>query len=340
MQTKYDPALATDLYTGNNFAEVCRILGWDRKKAEHCRKILAANGVPSEKPAFTSDKKNDEDFSWRKASGIVKSMQELSKSASRSQDEATIRFDNADKPIMILPIADWHFGSYASDYDLIEKFTDLIVNTPGLYIAIVGDMGQFAIKMRGVLEMMDNALPPKLQTRFIESWLAEVAPKVLWSTWDNHGSTRFEDATGIDQYGELFSRNVIYFNHIGHVDIAVNDVDPYRIATSHFFKGKSTETNMFNGMMKYLRITCPEREMAIAGDIHKPGHAQYTEGGEIKTVINTGTMQTSSGYAKRYFTLKTFPDFPCFTLHHKRHAITPYWSVYDMLESQGIIIHG
>lgn len=601
---------------------------------------------------YTSDKKDGSSFHWRDASKILQDVQHLNTKASWTQDTAHFDFSHRTRPLMVLPIADWHFGSLGSDYRLIEQFTDTILNTPDLYIGIVGDMLQMSIKMRGILEISDNAISPKLQMRFLESWMSDIESKVLWSTWDNHcflpgtealtqrgwidfqfledkdkiaqfdragnitfaspqkiwkddysgdmydfevynhrqvvtanhhvvrkgllwktpadqidalcsnelflegmsedqigvdyeddlirlimwtcmdgtvllnhkmkknyrvqfklsrpekiealcslldrmgvpytykpatlsssnkmqpyyiriystwakkiaaltglgpekkipfdfsrvnlrqleiiletleitdattcsnsiewttiskpnvdiiqqacvlngyrshyrpllnavggfpshalsyyvsikrknidrptpatiktfsyegkvycvtmplgtivtryegkvaftgnSQIREEDATGFSNYANIFSRKVTHFNGIGHMEIEVGG-ETYRIATSHKFRGGRTETNCLNGLSKYLRLTAPYMEMAIGGDTHVCGYAQYPEGGEIKTVLNTGTLQTNSGYAKRYCTLTTLPEFPCFLLRHDRHRIVPFPSLEDML---------
>ena len=281
------------------------------------------------------DKKDGSSFHWRDATKVLKDLQSVNTKASWTQDRARFDFSNRTSPLLVLPISDWHFGSLGSDYALIEEFTDLILNTPDLYIGIAGDMQQMAIKMRGVLEVSDNALSPKMQNRFLESWLSDIESKVLWSTWDNHAQERQENATGFSTYADLFSRKVVHFNGIGHMEIVVGS-ETYRIATSHKFRGGRTESNSLNGLMKYLRLTAPYMEMAIGGDTHVFGYAQYPEGGEIKTVLNCGTLQTNSGYAKRNCTLTTFPEFPCFMLRHDKHKIIMFPSIEDMMQCNGL----
>lgn len=288
-----------------------------------------ADPLPGERE-FTWDKKDGSSFHWRDASALVQTMQSVYHTASWKQDRASIDFSNRTTSLKIIPISDWHFGSFGTDYSLVEKFTDLILSTPDLYVCIIGDFQQMAIKMRGVLEMMDNALTPAMQNRFLESWFAEISHKVLFATYDNHSVERQENAVGFSTYADIFSRKVVYFNGIGHVDIEVGS-ETYRIATAHKFKGGRTQTNCMNGLMAYLRLTAPYMEMAIGGDTHVFGYAQYPEGGEIKTVLNCGTLQTNSGYAKRFCTLTTLPEFPCFMLRHDRHRIVPFPSLEDML---------
>lgn len=296
------------------------------------RQAEPVSTVVEKAPDFETDKRADT-FNWREACKAVRGMQDLAATASRSQDRGVIDFSHWERPLLVVPVSDWHFGSYGSDYKAIEEDTDLILNTPDLHICIIGDMLQMAIKMRNVLEMMDNALPPKLQFRFLESWLTEIQHKVLFSTWDNHSVMREEAVTGISHYAEIFSRKVIWFNGIGEPDVQVGK-ETYKLVVSHHFRGRSY-LNPLHAQMRHLRMEAQEREIAIQGDTHIPGLMQYAESGKMRTVINCGSHQTNSGFAKRFFSLKTWQVFPCFALHHDAHKVVPFWSVADMLRAYG-----
>jgi hypothetical protein len=331
---------AQELVQNKEFRALCRLhsstylsnqFGCGRTTILKARHIIEATESAGQRtPADLSDKAVNE-FCWRDANRVIQDVQSLAKSASQSQDTARIDFSHLTEPMLVIPISDWHFGSYGSDYKTIEEDTDLILQTPGLYTCIIGDMLQMAIKMRNVLEMMDNALTPKLQIRYLESWLKEIEHKVLFSTWDNHAVMREEAVTGISHYAEIFSRRVIWFNGIGEPDILVGG-ETYRLVVSHRFRGNSI-LNPVHAQMRYLRMEGNDRELAIQGDTHVPGYMQYVEGGHVRTVINCGSHQTNSGFAKRHFSVKTWQVFPCFALHHDEHKIVPFWSVKDMLRA-------
>ena len=278
-------------------------------------------------PAITTDKKEGV-FNWREVLEPIQVLQELKQKSSKSQDVANWSIQT-DKPIAVVVIGDWHMGSWGTDYELFKQCTEEIINTPNLYVIIVGDMLQMAIKLRGVLEVTDNLLPPKWQMAFLESWLIEIKHKVICSTWDNHSVMREENATGFSMYSEIFSRHTIFHNHIGHIDLHVGK-QTYKVAASHHFRGRS-ELNPCHSPMKYMRYQAHDREIAVQGDYHLPGIIKYTEGGREKVAMVCGSLQTNSGYAKRFFTLTTHPKFPCFTLDPKEHLITPYWSVKEWL---------
>src|SRR5690606_2713981 len=110
------------------------------------------------------------EFNWREANQHIAGMQELKHKASWSQDTATIRIDT-DEPICVLALSDTHIGDWATNHQMLEEITDEILATPNLYVALLGDLAQTAIKLRSVAEVTSNMLPPDLQLAYIDSWL-------------------------------------------------------------------------------------------------------------------------------------------------------------------------
>jgi hypothetical protein len=281
---------------------------------------------------IVTDKKVEE-FNWRDWIDPVKKMQELAHKGSGGQDFANWRI-KTDKEICVLVLGDTQLGSWATNYDQFMQITDDILNIDDLYVILVGDLAQTAIKMRGVLEVMDNLIPPKFQMKFLDSWLHEIKHKVICSTWDNHSVMRQENAVGYSDYAEMFKRHTIYFGHIGHIDIQVGDI-VYKWAVSHFFTGKSL-LNPLHAPMRYMRHEGQDRDIAAQGDFHRAGIMKYQEGMRDRVAMVCGTIQTDSGYGKRFFSLKTTDNFPCVTLNPHTKIVSPYWSVREWLEARKV----
>lgn len=319
-------------------AEVAELLdlGWQTYADRHpertrdaCRvkhnETLRQRAARSTAPIEAIDKKRGL-FNWRDANRILGDLQTLRREASYSQDRALIKIDT-DEPIAIVMLSDTHIGSWATDHELFESITDEILETPNLYVGLLGDLAQMAIKLRGVAEVTDNMLPPELQLEYLDSWLAEIADRVLFATWDNHAVEREEAQSGISAFARLQNRRLVYHAGIGHPDIQVGD-EVYRLAVSHRFPGRSID-NPVHAVMRYLRRDGHDREIGVQGDSHVPGIAKFTHGPTTKIAINSGSIQTNSGYAKRWFSLTTHPVFPCLVLHPDHHMATPLWSVAE-----------
>lgn len=289
--------------------------------------------TPPEMPAVEWDK-HDIDFHWRDVLGPLEELQEIAKAASGSQDRAIIRLET-DKPAPVLFLADTHIGSWGTSYRTLAEIVDTIQRS-GLWVACLGDLLQMSIKLRNVLEISDNALPPRLQMRFLGSLLEDLAPQVLWSTYDNHSVMREESATGFSQYAELFKEKVIYHSGIGHVDLVVG-AETYRIASAHRFRGNSY-LNPTHGQMRYGRFEGLDRELIVAADSHRPAIQTYTDGPMTRIAVNCGTLQTDIGYAKRHFSLFTHDWMPVVVeFWPDRHLMQPYASLGQYLATRAIV---
>jgi predicted phosphodiesterase len=275
-------------------------------------------------PDIQTDKKDNDGIDWRTMFDGAEVFKNLIKQHSKSQDEAVWKI-KTNKPICIIVISDTHIGSWGTDHNLVKTIIDEIVNTPNLYVILAGDLTQMAIKMRSVAEVSDNLLPPKWQYKVLESIMKEIKHKVIAATWENHAAEREEKQIGYSPTSVMLEDNVIYFSGIGHLTAIVGK-QQYEIGVSHLFRGRSMY-NPIHSQMRYMRMEAPHLDVCVAGDSHVPAMIQFPEAGKIKVAINGGSTQTSSSYAKRYFSLKTFPCFPCFTLDPKKHMVTPYWSV-------------
>lgn len=275
-------------------------------------------------PAAVSDKKIGE-VSWREMCEAAQHMQALKKKASWSQDYATIPLGDGKSPVILLGFGDTHIGAYGADYGKFIEITEEIKNTPNLYVALMGDLTEMAIRLRGVLEVTSQVLTPEMQEAFLEAWLDEIAHKVAFATWDNHAVMRQEAQAGVSGVKRMLSRRFVYHNGIGHSDLQVGK-QVYKAAASHKFRGGS----MFNRMHaqgRYVRQEANDRELVLMADIHTYGFTYTEDGGQERVYITGGTLHENSGYAKRFFSLKTSPSFPCVVLHQDSHQMVPFKTV-------------
>lgn len=305
---------------GHTGASIVTMLGVSRGTVSNVKKRMESE------PSLQEGKKIGATH-WREIIPWVEQGQAIRHQASNSQDYADIVLGKGKSPIILATLSDMHIGSIGADHRLLEQFTDEIINTPNLYVALLGDYAEFAVSMRSIAEITGQILNPATQLKFVESWLKEISPKVAWATHDNHGTMRGEKFIGSDMWSDIFGRRVVYHGNIGHVNIKVGK-QTYKIASSHKFRGSSM-LNPAHACMRYLRMEAPDCEMAMMGDTHVPMAAKYREGGATRVVINTGNLHLKSSYGKRHFSLSEHPFFPCSILWHDRHDITPLWSVSE-----------
>lgn len=333
MQEHYNLMAVTNKLSREGLGNATARVSWVAEEGHE--RDISPFPEPEAPPAysdFTSDKKIGH-FNWRDATKLMRQMQQMQKDASWSQDYSTIRFlEHVTEPICVTSLCDLHMGSWATDYDTLERVSDELLSIPNLYAILIGDEEQMSIKMRNVAEVQDALLTSPLQHAFFESWMDEMQSKILASCWENHATMREEAATGFSYSSEIKKRRVIYHDNIGHTDIQVGS-QGYSFAISHVFRGRSMY-NPVHGQMRYGRHEGQDREILMAGDSHTPGIMEYWEAGRKRIGINGGTAQVNSGYGKRHFSLKTAAIWPCVVLYPDRHMAVPYWSVAEYLASR------
>lgn len=285
----------------------------------------------TELPTFP-DKKEGK-VSWREWTSIALEMQKLKARASHSQDKGVVDFSARTKDMCLIPLCDWHMGSWGTDYAEWMSFTDSLLADEDVFLCSLGDMTQMSIVFRSMLELSDNLFPPQTQQEIHESWLDEVGARMLFGTWDNHSVMREEKAVGYSRYAKAYSDRCLYFNGIGHVDLKLNN-ETYRIAASHKFRGSSF-INPTHSQMRYLRMEGHDREIALAGDSHVPAITKYVEGPRLLQALNGGSMQVNSGYGKRHFSLTTWKEWPCIVFSASSHVATPLFTVQEWLSMKG-----
>lgn len=271
--------------------------------------------------AIRSDKKKA-DFKWREWGEHAERTQELYKRASQTQKFARIELGDGKRPAVLLPFSDQHIGSRGTTYKEFRRMTDEILSTSDLYVGLIGDVLEFAIKLRSVAEVCAQIFGPDKQMQFVEDWFEEIKPKVAFATWCNHTLEREEKFAGFSFIKHLMGKSVVFFDGIGHADIVVGK-QTYAIAASHKFRGYSY-MNACHAGARYMRFQGVDREIAIMGDIHQPAFAHYYDGPRERLSLVAGTLNVDSVYANRYFSIFTQAHYPCIELAHDAHQFTPF----------------
>lgn len=274
-----------------------------------------------------------EQVSWREMNTHLRGIQTIRKRSSVSNSQASFVFETSE-PICIIALSDTHIGSIATDHDALERLTDEILAIPNLYVGLLGDLLDFAVKLRGVGEVQSDILNSEMQVAYLVSWLEEIAHRVCFASWGNHDVEREEVLLGTSRLGRtLADRNIVYYGGIGKAAFFVGK-QTYRMAVSHAFRGHSIY-NPVHGGQRYATLTDADVDIVMSGDSHVPGVLQWTHGDRHKIAINTGSLKTHDSYARRYFSLHTHPVFPCLVLRPDEYMATPYWSIREWMLATG-----
>lgn len=282
-------------------------------------------------PVIYHDKKKA-DFNWREWADHAISTQDLYKRASQTQKFATVEIP-AKEPILVMPFSDQHIGGRGVDYKEFIRLTNFIIDTPNLYVILHGDEAEFAIKLRSVAEVCAQLFDPTKQNQFIDQWFDEIKHKVICATWCNHVQEREEKQSGVSTKKLSFAPKTVYFDGIGHLDLKVGS-ETYKITVSHKFRGFSYQNPCHAGM-RYMRFEGSDREIAIMGDIHQPAYICYADGKTERLSLVSGTLNISSAYAERYFSLFTKSNYPVIVFRHDEHQFTALPSLDRWLKLKG-----
>jgi len=285
--------------------------------------------VADRTPVLVESDKKTAEFDWEEWCEWIEDGQELQKKASKNHTQANIRLGDGTKPVILFQLGDTHIGSWGADYALLRSITKEICETEGVYVALMGDLIEMAINMRGVTEVMGQVLSPSNQMDFLRSWLKRIMPKVAFSCWGNHETDREEKFSGLNSVRDMFAGEAVYFGGIGQPDIHVGE-QTYRAAASHKFRGASIFDANF-GPKRYMRMESSDREIGFQADLHRPAISQYYESGTVRLAMTSSTLQLKSQYAERYFSIFTLPIFPCVVLRHDRHEFIPFWNLQAAL---------
>jgi hypothetical protein len=318
-----------DLAAGMTYSQIVQRRNTSIGTIAKAKKSLGLQVERSETPAVVSDKKIGS-FNWEEWNEWIESGQKLRKKASFSQDFAKIQLGDGKSPVIVANIADLQIGCWGVDYEKLRILTQEILETPNFYVILGGDLVQMAIKMRSVLEVTAQVMPPEQQIRFLESWLEKIWSKVVCSCWCNHGVEREEKAAGLSSVKNLLASKSVYFNGIGHPDIIVGS-QTYKCTLSHRYRGSSIFDSTF-GPKRYMRMEANDREIAFQSDLHRPAISEYFESGMHRLAMTCGTIQTNSGFAKRYFSLFTQEVFPSVVLHPDEHKFVPFWNLQSAVK--------
>lgn len=274
-------------------------------------------------PVIVEDDTSIEDISWRDMIPAMEQMKSLRKRNSGSSHFIDVEVSTKD-PICIIPFGDVHIGAIGTDYNLFTKITEEIINTPNLYIILMGDELDLAIKLRSIAEVMTSLLTPELQVQFMKSWLHEIKHKVLFAVQGNHDA-RIKQLSGVDVPKNIIKKVVPYSTGICHVNLKVGDIT-YKVAAAHKFPGHSM-WNVNHANKKYGTMQYPEGDIFLGAHTHRPGAAFDWESGKLKVYINSATLKTEDSYASTWFSILTTPIYPCVVVDPKQKLISPFVSV-------------
>lgn len=135
-------------------------------------------------------------------------------------------------PVCITHIGDLHCGGSGVNYPLAREHAELVRDTPGMYLAVVGDLiDNFVLAWAYKIRMGTEVTIPQ-EWGLVRQWLSWCAPKIVAVVDGNHDAWT-TDLSGIDYYREVIAAarpDALYARDDLRFTLAVGGAEwPYRM---------------------------------------------------------------------------------------------------------------
>ena len=218
-----------------------------------------------------------------------------------------------DKPIAVMFSADWHFGGLDVDYVALKRHYDFLLNVPGFYTSLVGDLGNM-MNLHRTASVRRDILTPDEQAEFLHNIIHQTvdAGKLLTVNSGNHDDEFTERSAGFGLLKLMAKGKVPYFRGHGYLDLVLQRSDGgevvYPIGLAHKTRF-SSYMNKLHGAKRmeqmsaeFFGVDRPIPRVFVTAHHHNP--AMSTEGltPEDRIIfVKCGTFKTDCTYSQRYF---------------------------------------
>jgi len=248
------------------------------------------------------EKKNYKE--WIQFANYIK--QQFEKESQTIEQTAIKKFKEG--PIVVVFSSDWHLGSLATNYEEFERNIDFILNTPNVYMVIIGDTIDNFLQFPDKSALLSQIMNPRYQKYMLKSILDELLRKnkILAVGWGDHDSRFEEKLSGSDVIQELTANSVPYFAGKGVLCIEVGK-QRYSCSVMHRSRFNSS-INETHGSSQEYRFFVPA-DINVTAHQHSPAYtvcyrmpvareAGLGCGGQV-ILIRTGSYKEKDIYSLR-----------------------------------------
>lgn len=213
----------------------------------------------------------------------------------------------------VLPLGDMHIGDPAFDSKKFIKLRDWILENPNVYVILVGDLLNCAIKS-SKSEIYNELMNPQQAKKYALELLLPIKERIIGMVAGNH-EYRIYRESGTDISEDIADRLDVPYDMDGLLLNMKFDPYPelrkgkinYTAYVSHGFGGGCTKGAKINAVSKLSNI--------VLADIYVTGHVHFmttfkdsffipdTRNGKIdkvtRTFVSAGSFLSWGGYAER-----------------------------------------
>lgn len=267
------------------------------------------------------NKKECDDVNVENFLRAMRDMQKAKEEMDTKQVKATIEITD-DKPIAIAFWSDWHEGALGVDYDLLDRDTDLIANTEGLYWIGGGDYKDNYQSHGHVGAQYEQIIQPGMQDIAVKYRMSKVSHNNLalvrgcHDDWDKKQSDK-------DFISELCDiTGAINLWHGGDVFIELGELT-YHFKCRHKYKFESA-LNKENAMRRIMEVqgAC---DVALSAHLHDPYLMDGRLQGDYRILGRAGSYKVWDEFGQKLAGYKGYPRVPCVILYPDRKEMIPMW---------------
>lgn len=224
----------------------------------------------------------------------------------------------------VVVFSDVHLGQAAFNQELFEKYLTL-VEQEDLYIALGGDLMEFAIPVHMPHTTLEQTLSTDKQIDTIRGYLEPLRDRILFMTNGNHENRQWK-RTGTDVSKHLAEAfGCFYSKNGGMVNLNVGKQSYYMFLTHGHSGGQA---NIWSEPEKRWSFN-PQADIVALGHIHHLATKAVPKfeivNGDLRRryvhFVRTGSFLTNASYAMEVGYPPTLDGSPILTFHGKRKEI-------------------
>lgn len=272
-----------------------------------------------------------EKMDWRQwLNFAITTKDKLSKENGFGSQIATHEFKQ--DSVSIVFSSDWHLGSISTNYETFMRNIEYIMETPNLYIVVVGDTIDNFLTFPDKSAMLGQILTPQYQKKMLKSILDELVStgKLIATGWGDHDSRFEEKLSGSDVIKTLSEGKVPYFAGKGVLRLKIGSQE-YTCAVTHKSRFSSYLNETHSPSQEYR--TFVPADICVTGHHHSPAYSVCNRfpiareagmkcGGQV-ILIRTGSYKENDTFSIRFWNVGTIGT-PTVVLYGSEWKLVPF----------------
>jgi len=261
--------------------------------------------------------------------------QKLRKEAEASQNQCEVRIKTDLPYILLVGSGDWHLGSEHTDYNLFQKHMELIKETPGVYMVVVGDEKDNFVNPKLKAGLFEGVLNPQQQSDMALGVLMDMDEKTLARVGGNHdGWTWFQSGINVENYWQNGMQSPLMRNG-GFMHLKLNKQE-YVGFLHHGISIFNSSFNPNHASKRAFEFMGPY-DFMFSGHVHvaETAHSyRWTdEFAKDYVQVRTGTYKTDDQYARSKQLGRGQPPGACILFDTSDKRMIPFLKLEDGIEA-------